>query len=222
MNDWVKSGTLTRPFRAEASQTTDGKSWTAREDLSLIIAPMKDNHEKRQSAMASEATGRDAGPSEDWRFIADVNVGKLAKWLRILGYDTLFINPIDDDQLVEIGRQEGRVVLTKDTHISERRVVTSGQVRVVIVQGDHVAEQIRFLADHLGLRDSVDMLTRCIECNAPLEPIERSRVEGAVPPYVWKTQDRYVTCPRCGKIYWAGTHWDRMHRTAKQVLGDRD
>ncbi len=157
-------------------------------------------------------------PGGTWRFIADVNVGKLAKWLRILGYDTLFVNPIDDDELVEIALREGRVVLTKDTHIAERHVVMSGQVRVIVVQGDLVEEQIRFLADHLGLRDSVELLTRCIECNALLEPVERSRVEGRVPPYVWKTQERYVTCPRCGKIYWAGTHWHRMHSTAKGLL----
>lgn len=180
---------------------------------------MKDHHDETASGHSVEPAGRRESAKE-LRFIADVNVGKLAKWLRILGYDTVFINPIDDAQLVDIGLRDDRIVLTRDTHIGERRVVTSGRVRVVLVHGDRVADQLRFLTAHLGLRDSVEVLSRCIECNVPLEPVERSTVEGRVPPYVWRTQDRYVICPRCGKIYWAGTHWERMHRTATQLLSD--
>ena len=102
------------------------------------------------------------------KFIVDVNAGKLAKWLRILGFDTLFINPIDDGVLVEIARQEGRIVLTKDTRIPERRLVASGQVRVLVVKGERVAEQLRFVASELGLREPFDLLSRCLECNVPL------------------------------------------------------
>ena len=157
-------------------------------------------------------------PSEP-KFIVDINAGKLAKWLRILGYDTLFINPIADDVLVEIGRSQGRIVLTKDTHISERRVVASGQVRVLLVEGDLVPEQLRFVAEKLGLQGPHDMFSRCLECNVPLEPIDRSLVEQSVPPYVFRTQDRYTICPSCHKIYWPGTHWSRMCQTAKEMLG---
>ena len=153
------------------------------------------------------------------RFIADVNVGKLGKWLRILGYDALFINPIDDDVLVQIGVREGRIVLTKDTHIAERRLATSGQVMVVLVQGVWVRDQLQFLAETLGLRYSINVLSRCIECNVPLEPMDRSLVQGRVPPYVYNTQQHYMTCPRCGKIYWPGTHWQRMREVAEEVLG---
>lgn len=151
-------------------------------------------------------------------FIVDVNVGKLAKWLRILGYDALFINPIDDGVLVEIARREGRVVLTRDTHISERRLVTEGLVRVVLVEGDRVADQLRFVARKLGLQGPFRMLSRCIECNVPLEPIDRILVRDRVPPYVYGTQTRYLTCPLCRRVYWAGTHWQRMQETARSIL----
>ncbi len=158
------------------------------------------------------------GVGVDPRFIVDVNVGKLAKWLRILGYDTLFINPIDDGVLVEIARRENRVVLTRDTRIAERRVVTNGQVQVVVVEGDRVLDQLRFLATEPGLHGPFKMFSRCIECNVPLEAVERSQVRDRVPPYVYRTQKRYMTCPRCGKIYWPETHWQRMRETARELL----
>jgi len=154
---------------------------------------------------------------DDLRFIVDVNVGKLAKWLRILGFDTLFINPIDDGDLVDIALREGRVVLTKDTHIAERRLVTSGQVRVLEVEGERVAEQLRFVVDALGLRDRFRPFSRCLEDNLSLQPIERELVRGRVPPYVFRTQERFMVCPRCGRIYWPGTHWQRMREVAGEL-----
>ncbi|HZK67273.1 MAG TPA: Mut7-C RNAse domain-containing protein [Chloroflexota bacterium] len=163
----------------------------------------------------------DPGPPPHGRpsFIADVNVGKLARWLRVLGYDTLFINPIDDGLLVEIALREGRIVLTRDTHIPERRLVTSGQVRVLVVEGDRVEEQLRFVERALGITAS-GMLSRCLECNVALEPVDRSEVAELVPPYVYRTQTRYHSCPSCGKIYWPGTHWERMRATARQMMSD--
>jgi uncharacterized protein with PIN domain len=170
---------------------------------------------KRPEREPGQARADDPGGSglpnlPDVRFIVDVNVGKLAKWLRIMGFDTLFINPIDDGELVEIARLEGRIVLTKDTHIADRRLVTSGQVRVVEVEGDQLLEQLRFVTSTLGLRGPFNLLSRCIEDNSPLVPVEKSRVRARVPPYVYSTQERFVTCPRCSRVYWAGTHWQRM------------
>jgi uncharacterized protein with PIN domain len=179
------------------------------------------------SNQISPETTRDTDPNGSGAFaggalsfIADVNVGKLAKWLRILGYDVLFINPIDDALLVQIGMRDGRIVLTKDTHIAERRVATSGQVRVVEVKGVRVWDQIRFLADKLGLRYTLNLLSRCIECNVPLESVDRTEVKGLVPPYVYGAHEQYMVCPHCGKIYWPGTHWQRMRDVAEEVLGE--
>ncbi len=156
--------------------------------------------------------------SEELRFIVDVNVGKLAKWLRILGFDTLFINPIEDGALVQIALRDGRIILTKDTHIAERRAVTSGQVRVVLVEGDRALDQLAFVAKELRLRRPFKMFSRCIDCNVPLQEIDRSSVQDLVPPYVYRTQKRYMTCSLCAKVYWSGTHWQRMRDTVEAVL----
>ena len=189
--------------------------------LWAIIAGMNTERNERDHAFPQGGDPGSAGSpcGAEPRFIADVNVGKLAKWLRILGYDVLFINPIEDEVLVQIGLREERIVLTKDTHIAERRVATSGRVRVVVVQGVRVWDQLRFLAEKLGLRYSINLLSRCIECNVPLEPTDRSQVEDLVPPYVYNTQQHYMTCPCCGKIYWPGTHWQRMREVVEEVLG---
>ncbi len=181
---------------------------------------MSTDEDRSASISGTEEAGFQPAPlpADEPRFIADVNVGKLAKWLRILGYDTLFINPIEDGELVEIALREGRVILTRDTHIAERRPAASGEVRVVLVEGDRVLDQLRFVAERLGLHAGAHLFSRCIECNVPLEPIERARVRDRVPPYVYRTQQRYMICPRCGKIYWPGTHWQRMRRMAEEVL----
>ena len=143
------------------------------------------------------------------RFIVDTNVGKLARWLRMMGYDTLFINPIDDEGLIAIGLKENRVVLTKDTQIMMRRVVTSGKLKVVLIEGDDPKDQLRQVAWTMRLNQE-RKFTLCLECNEPLVPRSKEEVRESVPPYVFKTQSQFVECPSCHRIYWRGTHWQRM------------
>ena len=139
----------------------------------------------------------------------DVNAGKLAKWLRILGYDTLFINGLDDDELIRIAINEGRILLTKDTGILRRRVVFNGELKLVLIRDDDVKGQIRQVVQTLNL-DHSRPFSLCLECNQPLIPREKEEVQNLVPPYVFKTQTQYVQCPSCHRIYWRGTHWQRM------------
>src|SRR5438270_13983014 len=102
------------------------------------------------------------------KFIVDNNVGRLTPWLRALCYDTLFINPIEDDDLVEIAHSEGRTILTKDTGLLRRRVITSGEIPALYVQGDDWRDQLAQVMRDLNLeRDS--SCTRCIACNTLLE-----------------------------------------------------
>ena len=145
------------------------------------------------------------------RFIVDTNVGKLAKWLRIMGYDTLFINGIDDARLIDIALREGRVVLTKDTHIMRRRVVVRGQLKAILIKDDGVKEQLSQVVETLNLDSRIKAFSRCIECNQPLVTKEREEIRDLVPPYVFQTQNQYMQCPTCHRIYWRGTHWDRMN-----------
>ena len=154
-------------------------------------------------------------------FIADSNVGKLARWLRIMGYDALFFNHIEDSDLVKIALKEKRVVLTRDTHIQERRVVTSGQVRVILTRSENPKHQLRQVIDELQLDWRLRQFTRCLECNDSLEPRTKEEVKELVPPYVFRTQAQYMQCPSCRRVYWRGTHWQRMKEGLERIAGDR-
>jgi len=130
------------------------------------------------------------------KFIVDANAGKLARWLRMLGYDTLFFNNIDDDELVSIGLKQRRLIITKDTQIMLRRVVTSGRVKALLVTDDDPKAQFRHLVDTLKLNRE-KQFTRCLECNVLLVHRSKDEVEGLVPPYVFQTQTQYYQCPQC-------------------------
>jgi uncharacterized protein with PIN domain len=153
------------------------------------------------------------------RFIVDCNVGKLARWLRIAGFDTLFFKSIDDNRLVRIALAEDRVLLTRDTHIPERRVAVSGRLKLVIIEEEDVKAQLRQVVSALDLASHVKPFTLCVECNETLESREKDEVRDLVPPYVFKTQEQYVQCPACQRVYWKGTHWDRMSSELAEIVG---
>lgn len=152
------------------------------------------------------------------RFIVDTNVGKLARWLRMLGYDTLFINDIDDNELIAIGLNDKRVLLTKDTQIMLRRVVTSGSLKAVLIEDDNPKDQLRQVARMMNI-DQERKFTRCLECNKLLVPKGKDEVRALVPAYVFKTQPQYFQCPACQRIYWRGTHWQRMNQEMEALMG---
>ena len=152
------------------------------------------------------------------RFIVDTNVGKLARWLRMLGYDTLFINNIDDEELIAIGLKEKRVLLTKDTQIMLRRVVISDRLKAILIQSDDVKAQLLQVVRAMKL-DQERKFTLCLECNEPLVPKRKDEVQELVPPYVFKTQSNYYQCPSCQRVYWRGTHWQRMKQEVETLMG---
>jgi len=156
------------------------------------------------------------------RFIVDTNVGRLARWLRLMGYDTLFINEIDDSELIAIGLKEKRVVLTRDTHIMHRRVVTSGKLEALLVRGDDTKDQLRQVVRAMDLDPDKRPFTLCLECNQPLVRRAKDEVKALVPPYVFQTQSRYVECPSCNRIYWRGTHWQRMKRELETLMEEAE
>ena len=154
------------------------------------------------------------------KFFADNNVGKLAKWLRMMGYDTRFFNGSDDSHMVAIALAEGRVILTRDTQIMRRRVVTNGQLKAILIQGDKPEHQMRQVVDSLNLDCQFRPFTICLECNQPLLPRSKEQVKDLVPPYVFQTQVKYVECPTCHRIYWRGTHWQAMTEKLKKFMKD--
>jgi uncharacterized protein len=148
------------------------------------------------------------------RFIADVMLGRLAKWLRIAGFDVLYSNRYTDDELVTLSQSESRILLSRDTRLLVRRDVKN----FIYLESEKVSEQIRqiFLATHTT--SLPNLLTRCLECNELLHDMPREQVRDVVPPFVFKTQPGFKSCPRCRKIYWAGTHRQSVLRTLKSLL----
>jgi hypothetical protein len=130
-------------------------------------------------------------------------LGSLARWLRFMGYDTAYPNPMEDRELVAKARAEDRILLTRDKQLASR---FDGSV---YVHSDVLEDQIREIADALPLR-VVDPLSRCSLCNAPLAPVPASSVKDLVPEGVLSRHDAYWRCPACGKVYWQGSHWQKM------------
>jgi uncharacterized protein with PIN domain len=154
------------------------------------------------------------------KFIVDSNVGRLARWLRIAGFDTVFINDLDDNRLVRLALSEGRVLLTKDTQILKRRVAATGRLKVILIESEEVKAQLRQVVKALNLGDKIKPFTFCLECNQPLVPREKEEVKELVPPYVFQTQTQYMQCPACHRVYWRGTHWQRMSRELQRIVSE--
>ena len=153
----------------------------------------------------------------DIAFIVDSNAGKLARWLRIMGYDTLFFNDIEDSRLVDMAVKEGRVVVTRDTQIAKRRVAANGVLKVVLTRDDDPRKQLLQVIKELNLDCRERQFTRCLECNKRLVPRSQEDVEDVVPPYVFLTQTQYMQCPSCNRVYWQGTHWQRMKSALEEI-----
>lgn len=144
------------------------------------------------------------------KFIADNNVGKLARWLRLMGYDTLLLKRKDDAQMIKTALGEGRVILTKDSQFMKRRLVTRGTLRTVHIEQDNPVLQLLKVVRVFGLDYCFKPFSLCLECNRELVVSGKEEVENLVPARVFQTQTQYKRCPACHRIYWPGTHWRAM------------
>jgi uncharacterized protein with PIN domain len=149
-------------------------------------------------------------PLRATRFVADAHLGGLAHMLRMLGFDTLYDNYYQDDVIVALAEQEGRIVLTRDRELLKRRAVTHG----CYVHALKSEQQLREIVERLDLARSARPFTRCLHCNAPLRPVDKASVLERLPPRVQAHYDRFSTCDVCSRVYWEGSHWRNM----KQVL----
>jgi len=146
------------------------------------------------------------------KFIADSMLGKLAKWLRVLGHDVLYSAKLDDPELARIARLENRILLTRDTQLVKRR-----GVKFVLISSEHPEQQVRQLMEELGITVDADSFSRCLICNTVLTNVEAQTVAREVPPYVLATQTRFCRCPTCSRVYWRGTHWQRMQDKLRKI-----
>lgn len=156
-----------------------------------------------ERASPAAAADDDAAP----RFFADAMLGGLARWLRILGYDTRYEERVDDERLVRTALEEGRRILTRDRRLPEEWRVEG----VTLVEAEEPTAQLREVVARLDLRPRRSAaFRRCPVCNAELEPAEPDEVSERVPDRVLQERDRFRRCPGCGKVYWRGGHVRRI------------
>jgi uncharacterized protein len=137
------------------------------------------------------------------RLVADAMLGRLARWLRVMGYDTTYWRAGSDTALVHQARAEGRLILTRDRQLAGRR-----GVRALLVAAEALDQQIEEVRTALG--GQPEPFTRCLKCNGQLVELDRAAARALVPSYVWQTQAQFRRCPDCGRVYWKGTHWPSM------------
>lgn len=141
-------------------------------------------------------------------------LGKLAKWLKILGFDAVFFSKIEDKELMAIAQKEDRILLTRDTGMVKRAKI----VETLFIDSESWKEQIKQVLDHFNLWDDVKPNSRCIECNFPLKEISKERAKNLVTPFVYKTADTFALCPECERVFWRGTHLQDMEFKIGELL----
>ncbi len=148
------------------------------------------------------------------KFAVDCMLGKLAKWLRILGFDSVFFQAIEDDELLRIAREEGRVLLTRDTALLAR----SRDLESLFITSDDWRIQLDQVLDGKNLRSRCKPYSRCLECNLRLKSISRARARNLVTPFVYETSRGFSLCPECGRVFWKGSHQKDMQHMIEQIL----
>ncbi|HKA33181.1 MAG TPA: Mut7-C RNAse domain-containing protein [Candidatus Binatia bacterium] len=138
-------------------------------------------------------------------FVADKMLGRLARWLRIMGQDVAYGPELSGAGLLRAARQQGRLILTRDRTVAKRNPPP-----YLMIRSDHFREQLRQVIEECALDPLKDAFTRCAECNTALESVAKSAIEDKVPPYVFATQQEFSLCPGCRRVYWPATHQERM------------
>ncbi len=148
------------------------------------------------------------------RFIVDCMLGKLAKWLKILGFDALFFSRIEDDELLTIARKESRILLTKDTGLIQQ----AKDVEALFLKSEEWRDQVQQVLEHFNLREKVNPHTRCIDCNVVLKNLLKKNAKNLVSAFVFDKADSYALCPNCGRVFWRGTHFKDMEAKIQEIL----
>lgn len=153
-------------------------------------------------------------PLRNPRFVVDCNLGRLARYLRLLGLDTLYQNNYTDDEVAHISQQQHRIVLTRDRRLLLRKIISHG----LFVRAVQPRQQVREVLARLDLYRNVRVFTRCTHCNAVLQSVEKQRIEHRLQPKTRKYYYQFVQCPGCGQIYWQGSHHSRAQRLIDALI----
>lgn len=148
------------------------------------------------------------------RFVVDIHLGKLAGYLRLLGFDTLYRNDFEDDELADISSAEVRILLTRDRGLLKRKVVTRGY----LVREDDPKEQIHEIVRRFDLSKLAEPYSRCSHCNGILLSVSKKTIEKDLEPLTKEHYHHYKQCPDCHQIYWRGSHFDEMEKFISSII----
>lgn len=150
------------------------------------------------------------------KFIADIMVGKLARYLRMTGKDVLYENNFSDEEILSIAKNENRIILTRDTLMLERKECKKNIIKSLLIKDDQIVKQLQQLKEDLNINLQPNMI-RCLECNEELTEVDKYTIKEKVPPYVYKTHDYFLFCPKCRRYYWRGTHYENINNLFKKI-----
>lgn len=154
-------------------------------------------------------------PLREPRFVLDAHLGRLAAYLRMLGFDSLYRNSYDDEELARVSREERRILLTRDVGLLKRASVTHG----AFVRSTDARRQLAEIVGRFDLARLAAPFTRCLRCNGRLESVAKDALGADLPPRSAALYDRLERCPECGRVYWQGSHYRRMQALIGSVLG---
>lgn len=147
------------------------------------------------------------------KFICDVHLGKLARYLRMLGFDVYYKNDLNDEEIVKISLKERRAILTRDLGILKRNEVAHGY----FLRSDNVEIQTKEVVKRFDLQKLIKEYTRCLDCNLQLVQVDKSKIINELPPKVVTFQQEFYKCLSCTKLYWRGTHHQKMLSFVKKI-----
>lgn len=152
-------------------------------------------------------------PLREPKFVLDIHLGKLARYMRMLGFDTFYRNDLKDEEIVHLSLTEIRTILTRDVGLLKRGNVTHGY----FVRNTEIEKQLEEVVKRFQLENEIKEFSRCIECNTLLKPIDKEKIIDQLPPKVRKHYNEFYICPNCSKIYWKGSHVEDMLRVINKL-----
>lgn len=151
------------------------------------------------------------------KFIVDCMLGKLAKWLKILGFDVTYFKKIEDRELLSLAKKENRILLTRDNGLIEK----AKGIESLFIESENWKQQVEQVLKNFNLWQEVQPYSRCIDCNIELKNLPKERAKNLVSPFVYEKSNSFALCPRCGRVFWKGTHFYDMEFKIDDILEKR-
>ncbi|HEX2867333.1 MAG TPA: Mut7-C RNAse domain-containing protein [Ignavibacteriales bacterium] len=187
-------------------------SYIVQDDDDISVYPVFESFDLR------DLTHLRQKPLRKPKFVADVHLGKLARYMRMLGLDTIYDNNYAKDDLVNISIEKKRTILTRDRNILKRNDVTHGYW----VRSEEPIEQAHEVIERFHLEGELKEFSRCMECNGVLETVNKEDILEELPPKVEQSQTEFYRCPNCRRIYWKGTHYEKMKKLIGKIEGNQN